>query len=96
MAEEKKTKEEAPEIIRLTYIFRMDLLTGQPWALTPDEFKQLIDKGIDPKHTSIEEVYNLCGWIPTIKIHYSVKGKGTFMTDEYSNWTSAYEADFFK
>lgn len=68
-------------------------MTNELRDLTADEFQQLIDKGIDPKHTTAEEIYMLCGWWPGIKIYYCRKGQKTFVTNQYLNWTSAYETD---
>lgn len=93
MATEQKPEEKKPEIMSLTYVFRLDPVTSKLRELTADEFQQLIDKGIDPKHTTVEEVYTLCSWWPSIKTIYYVKGQENFITELYLNWTSAYETD---
>lgn len=90
---EQKPKEKKIEILNVTYVYRQDPVTDEFRDLTADEFQQLIDNGIDPKHTSMEEIYFLCGWWPEIKIHSCVKGKESFVTNEYLNWTSAYETN---
>lgn len=93
MATKQKPEEKKPAIMSLTYVFRPDPVTSELRELTADEFQQLIDKGIDPKHTTAEEVYTLCGWWPAIKTIYYVKGQENFITELYLNWTSAYETD---
>lgn len=93
MVTEQKSEKKKPEIMSLTYVFRPDPMTSELRELTAEEFQQLIDKGIDPKHTTVEEVYTLCGWWPAIKTISYIKGQENFIIDSYLNWTSAYETD---
>lgn len=90
---EPKHTDKKLEVLSVTYVYRRDPVTDELRSLTADEFQQLIDIGIDPKHTNVEEISILCGWLPAIKTHYYVKGQESFVTNEYFNWTSAYEAN---
>jgi hypothetical protein len=85
------TENQKSTILSISYVFRIDPVTNESRDLTADEYKQLIDNGINPKNTTAEEVFDKCGWCPAMKIHYYKEGKETFVTNEYLNWTLPYE-----